>query len=62
MDTNSFNSIVKELNNLLDTKLDLIEYQKYIDIQEIINNIYLTENATGIWKWVSSKLKNGYIL
>ena len=61
LDTNSFNSVVKELNNLLDTKLDLIEYQKYIDIQEIINNIYLTENATGIWKWVSSKLKNGYI-
>ena len=61
LSTNTFNSVIKELNNLIDTKLDLIEYQKYIDIQEIINNIYLTENATGIWKWVSSKLKNGYI-
>ena len=61
LNISSFNSVVKELNNLLDSKLDLIEYQKYIDIQEIINNIFLTENATGIWKWVSSKLKNGYI-
>ena len=61
LNISSFNSVVKELNNLLDSKLDIIEYQKYIDIQEIINNIFLTENATGIWKWVSSKLKNGYI-
>ena len=59
--TETFNSVIKELNNLIDTKLDIIDYQKYIDIQEIINNIYLTENATGVWKWVSSKLKNGYI-
>ena len=61
LDINSFNSVVKELNKLIDTKLDIIDYQKYIDIQEIINNIYLTEKASGIWKWVSSKLKNGYI-
>ena len=60
-DNNTFNSVIKEINNLIDTKLDIIEYQKYNDIQEIINNIYLTENATGIWKWVSSKLNNGYI-
>ena len=53
--------MIKELNKLIDTKLDIIDYQKYIDIQEIINNIYLTEMATGIWKWVSSKVKNGYI-
>ena len=59
--TETFNSVIKELNNLIDTKLDIIDYQKYMDIQEIINNIYLTENATGVWKWVSSKLKNGYI-
>ena len=32
-----------------------------MDIQEVINNIYLTENSTGIWKWVSNKLNNGYI-
>ena len=57
----TFNSVIKELNNLIDTKLDAIEYQKYIDIQEVINNIYLTENSTGIWKWVSTKLNNGYI-
>ena len=38
-----------------------MEYQKYIDIQEVINNIYLTENSTGIWKWVSARLNNGYI-
>ena len=61
LNVNTFNSVVKELNNLIDTKLDIIDYQKYIDFQEVINNIYLTENATGIWKWVSSKLKNGYI-
>ena len=61
LNVSSFNSVIKELNNLLDTKLDIIDYQKFIDIQEIINNIYLTENATGIWKWVSSKLKNDYI-
>ena len=61
IDNNTFNSVIKEINNLIDTKLDIIEYQKYNDIQEIINNIYLTENATGIWKWVSSKLNNGYI-
>ena len=61
INTETFNSVIKELNNLIDTKLDIIDYQKYIDIQEIINNIYLTENATGVWKWVSSKLKNGYI-
>ena len=61
LNINSFNSVVKELNKLIDTKLDIIDYQKYIDIQEIINNIYLTEMATGIWKWVSSKVKNGYI-
>jgi len=41
--------------------LDSVEYQKYIDIQEVINNIFLTENSTGIWKWVSTKLNNGYI-
>ena len=61
LNINSFNSVIKELNKLIDTKLDIIDYQKYIDIQEIINNIYLTEMATGIWKWVSSKVKNGYI-
>ena len=61
IDNNTFNSVIKEINNLIDTKLDIIEYQKYNDIQEIINNIYLTENATGIWKWVSSKINNGYI-
>ena len=61
LNINSFNSVVKELNKLIDTKLDIIDYQKYIDIQEIINNIYLTEMATGIWKWVSTKVKNGYI-
>ena len=61
LNLSTFNSVVKELNNLIDTKLDIIDYQKYVDIQEIINNIFLTENATGIWKWVSSKLKNGYI-
>ena len=59
--TETFNSVIKELNNLIDTKLDIIDYQKYIDIQEIINNIFLTENARGVWKWVSSKLKNNYI-
>ena len=58
---NTFNSVIKELNNLIDTKLDSMEYQKYIDIQEVINNIYLTENSTGIWKWVSTRLNNGYI-
>ena len=57
----TFNSVIRELNNLIDTKLDLIEYQKFTDIQEVINNIYLTENSTGIWKWVSNKLNNGYI-
>ena len=41
--------------------MDSVEYQKYIDIQEVINNIFLTENSTGIWKWVSTKLNNGYI-
>ena len=56
-----FNSVIKELSNLIDSKLDSVEYQKFIDIQEVINNIYLTENSTGIWKWVSSKLYNGYI-
>jgi hypothetical protein len=59
--TETFNSVIKELNNLIDTKLDIVDYQKYIDIQEIINNIFLTENACGVWKWVSSKLKNNYI-
>jgi hypothetical protein len=58
---NTFNSVIKELNNLIDSKLDFMEYQKYIDIQEVINNIYLTENSTGIWKWVSARLNNGYI-
>ena len=58
---NTFNSVIKELNNLIDSKLDSMEYQKYIDIQEVINNIYLTENSTGIWKWVSTRLNNGYI-
>ena len=58
---NTFNTVIKEINNLLETKISIVEYQKYIDIQEIINNIYLTENATGIWKWVSTKLKNGYV-
>jgi hypothetical protein len=58
---NTFNSVIKELNNLIDSKLDSVEYQKFIDIQEVINNIYLTENSTGIWKWVSTKLNNGYI-
>jgi hypothetical protein len=57
----TFNSVIRELNNLIDAKLDLIEYQKFTDIQEVINNIYLTENSTGIWKWVSTKLNNGYI-
>ena len=57
----TFNNVIKELNNLIDTKLDSIDYQKFIDIQEVINNIYLIENSTGIWKWVSSKLNNGYI-
>ena len=57
----TFNSVIKELNNLIDSKLDSIEYQKFVDIQEVINNIYLTENSTGIWKWVSTKLNNGYI-
>lgn len=57
----TFNSVIRELNNLIDSKLDSVEYQKYIDIQEVINNIYLTENSTGIWKWVSNKLNNGYI-
>ena len=61
LNLSTFNSVVKELNNLIDTKLDIIDYQKYVDIQEIINNIFLTENAAGIWKWVSSKVKNGYI-
>ena len=60
-DLNIFNSVIKELNNLIDSKLDSMEYQKYIDIQEVINNIYLTENSTGIWKWVSARLNNGYI-
>jgi len=58
---NTFNSVIKEMNNLIDSKLDSMEYQKYIDIQEVINNIYLTENSTGIWKWVSTRLNNGYI-
>ena len=57
----TFNSVIKELNNLIDTKLDTVDYQKFIDIQEVINNIYLTENSTGVWKWVSTKLNNGYI-
>ena len=57
----TFNSVIKELNNLIDSKLDSVEYQKYIDIQEVINNIFLTENSTGIWKWVSTRLNNGYI-
>ena len=57
----NFNSVIREVNNLIDSKVDLVEYQKYIDIQEIINNIYLTENSTGVWKWVSTKLNNGYI-
>ena len=57
----TFNSVIKEIYNLIDTKLDSIDYQKFIDIQEVINNIYLTENSSGIWKWVSSKLNNGYM-
>ena len=57
----TFNSVIKELNNLIDTKLDTVDYQKFIDIQEVINNIYLTENSTGVWKWVSTKLNNGCI-
>ena len=57
----TFNNVIKELNYLIDTKLDSMEYQKFIDIQEVINNIYLTENSTGIWKWVSTKLNNDYI-
>ena len=61
LNMNTFNSVVKELNNLIDTKLDIIDYKNYHDIQEMINTIYLNENATGIWKWVSSKLNNGYI-
>lgn len=58
---NNFNSVIKEISSLIDTKVDLVEYQKFTDIQEVINNIYLTENSTGVWKWVSSKLNNDYI-
>ena len=57
----TFNTVIKELNNAIDSKLDSNEYHKFLDIQEVINNIYLTENSTGIWKWVSNKLYNGYI-
>ena len=59
--TELFNSVIKEISNLIDKKLDTVEYEKYTNIQEAINNLYLTENSCGIWKWVSGKLSNNYI-
>ena len=59
--TNLLNSVVKEILNLIDKKLDIIEYEKYTNIQEAINNFYLSENSCGIWKCVSTKLSNNYI-
>ena len=59
--TNLLNSVVKEILNLIDKKLDIIEYEKYTNIQEAINNLYLSENSCGTWKCVSTKLSNNYI-
>ena len=36
IDNNTFNSVIKEINNLIDTKLDIIEYHHFYPIYLIL--------------------------
>ena len=61
-DVTEINKIVNIINEKLEEKVPLSEFNPFYELQNSINNLYLCDNCFGRWIWKSGNLKSGKVI
>ena len=61
-DVSEINKIVNIINEKLEEKVPLSEFNPFYELQNSINNLYLCDNCFGRWIWKSGNLKSGKVI